>query len=75
LAMPEAACHAVYQAAGAYADSVANFADSPLSRDGIFADNTPLQLAAQTPALTGDVATGYRGGVVIGIKGRDGAPT
>jgi hypothetical protein len=32
-----------------------------------------LQLAAQTPALTGDVATGYRGGVVIGVKGSDSA--
>lgn len=75
LAMPEPACHAVYQGAGAYAESIANFADSPLARDGIFADNTPLQLAAQTPALTGDVVSGYRGSVVIGINGRDGAPT
>jgi protocatechuate 3,4-dioxygenase beta subunit len=75
LAMPEAVCHAVYGGSGVYAESVANFADSPLSRDGIFADNTPLQLAAQTPALTGDVASGYRGSVVIGVKGRDGAPT
>jgi hypothetical protein len=55
---------------------------SPVDRGGtlaftrsFFADNTPLQLAAQTPALTGDVASGYRGSVVIGVKGRDGAPT
>lgn len=69
LAMPEALCSAVYQGLSAYQESIANFADSPLGRDGIFADNTPLQLAAQTPALTGDVAGGYRGRVVIGLKG------
>jgi protocatechuate 3,4-dioxygenase beta subunit len=69
LAMPESLCSAVYEALPAYRESIANYADSPLSRDGIFADNTPRQLAAQTPELTGDGASGYRGRVVIGIKG------
>ena len=69
LAMPEAACEAVYQGSPDYGDSLSHFARSPLARDGIFADNTAKQLAAQTPALTGTVAGGYRGGVVIGIKG------
>lgn len=69
LAMPEAVCQAVYDGAAAYKESVAHFARSPLSQDGIFANNTPNQLAAQTPALTGDVAGGYRGGVVIALKG------
>jgi hypothetical protein len=72
--MPEDVCRAVYDGAAAYKESIAHFARSPLARDGIFADNTPKQLAAQTPALRGDVASGYRGGVVIGLKGRDGAP-
>lgn len=69
LAMPEAMCGPLYEASPAYRESVENYAHSPLSRDGIFADNTPRQLAAQTPALTGDPATGYRGRVVIGLNG------
>jgi protocatechuate 3,4-dioxygenase beta subunit len=68
LAMPEAACHAVYQSSGPYVESIGNFARSPLSRDGIFADNSPGQLAAQTPSLEGDPAEGYRGEVLIGLK-------
>ena len=69
LAMPEALCGEVYAAAPAYRDSVPNFARSPLARDGIFANNTPKQLAAQTPELSPDGAGGYRGSVVIGFKG------
>ncbi|HET6322856.1 MAG TPA: hypothetical protein VFF87_12450 [Hyphomicrobium sp.] len=69
LAMPEALCGEVYAAAPAYRESVSNFAGSPLARDGIFADNTPKQLAAQTPELSPDGSGGYRGTVVIGLKG------
>lgn len=54
---------------------------SPVDRGGtlaftrsFFADNTPLQLAAQTPALEAG-GVGYRGQVVIGVERRDGAPT
>lgn len=68
LAMPEALCAATYKAHAAYGDSIANFTDSPLGRDGIFANNTPRQLAAQTPNLTGSPGAGYRGQVVIGLK-------
>lgn len=67
LAMPEATCHAVYAASPAYAASVPAFAGIPLARDGIFANNTPAQLAAQTPELAGSPAEGYRGSVVIGL--------
>lgn len=69
LAMPDQICQAVYQAAGAYEPSIANFADTPLSRDGIFGNNSPRQLAAQTPDIEGDIAGGYRGGAVIGLQG------
>lgn len=75
IAMPEDVCHAVYQGGADYRESITHFARSPLARDGIFANNTPKQLAAQTPSLTGDVVGGYRGGVVIGIKGEEVAPT
>jgi protocatechuate 3,4-dioxygenase beta subunit len=68
LAMPEALCRQVYAASPAYQDSGANFEHSPLPRDGIFADNTPRQLAAQTPSLAGDPSGGYRGRVLIGLK-------
>jgi len=72
LAIPEHVCRSVYGAVAAYGPSIANFADSPLDRDGIFANNTPLQLAAQTPAVTGDVASGFRGTVRIGLAGHGG---
>jgi protocatechuate 3,4-dioxygenase beta subunit len=68
LAMPETVCRAVYQGSAPYVESIGNFSRSPLSRDGIFADNTPGQLAAQTPSLAGDPSGGYRGEVVIGLK-------
>ena len=68
LAMPEAVCEAVYKGAADYGDSLAHFARSPLSRDGIFADNAQKQLAAQTPTLAATVTGGYHGGAVIGIK-------
>ncbi len=74
LAMPEPLCAAAYSALPVYAPSVANFADSPLARDGIFANNTPRQLAAQTPELSGDASAGYRGRVVIGLKGAASRP-
>lgn len=68
LAMPQAACEATYKSAKEYEASIANFARSPLERDGIFANNTEKQLAAQTPTLTGSPASGYAGQVTIGIK-------
>jgi protocatechuate 3,4-dioxygenase beta subunit len=68
LAMPEPVCQAVYQGASEYGESLAHFGRSTIARDGIFANNTPKQIAAQTPALTGTIAGGFRGGVVIGIK-------
>jgi protocatechuate 3,4-dioxygenase beta subunit len=68
LAMPADACRAAYDSVAAYRASVAPFARSPLQRDGIFADNTPKQLAAQTPELAGDPSSGYRGTVTIGLK-------
>ena len=68
LAMPEPVCQAVYQGAPEYGESLAHFARSTIARDGIFANNTPKQIAAQTPTLTGTIAGGYRGGIVVGIK-------
>jgi protocatechuate 3,4-dioxygenase beta subunit len=68
LAIPADACRAIYESDANYRTSLANFADSPLERDGIFADNTASQLAAQTLAMSGSAASGYSGDVTIGLK-------
>lgn len=68
LAIPPGVCQQTYASDPRYRGSLENFAASPLDKDMIFADNTPKQLAAQTLALSGDPASGYRGAVTIGIK-------
>ena len=68
LAMPEAACREIYRNDTQYPGSLAGFSASPLKRDGIFADNTKGQLAAQTLSISGTPAQGYRGEVAIGLK-------
>ncbi|HMB77181.1 MAG TPA: hypothetical protein VKN76_12330 [Kiloniellaceae bacterium] len=68
LAIPAAACDAVYRDNPDYLTSLTNLSKSPLDGDVIFADNTPKQLAAQTLAMTGEPETGYRGEVTIGLK-------
>lgn len=68
--LPADACKSVYEGSQAYAASVTNLARSrPLEQDGIFAGNTPEQVAAQTIAVTGDAASGWKGSVTVGIVG------
>lgn len=68
LAMTDAMCSDTYKTSAIYAASLKNYADTPpVTEDGIFADNTPAQLAAQTVTVTGDIAAGYLGHVTIGI--------
>jgi protocatechuate 3,4-dioxygenase beta subunit len=66
LAMPEAACSAVYATTG-YSGSATNFARTSISSDGIFGDNTTAQMAVMTPTTTGSVAGGYTSTTTIGI--------
>lgn len=68
LAIPEQACNDVYSRHAAYAASIANFARSPLDRDGIFRDNTPGQLKAQTPEMRKLDSGSYEATVTIGLK-------
>lgn len=68
LAIPGAVCQSVYESDANYRTSLSNFADSPLERDMIFADNTPNQLAAQTLTMKGSPDAGYDGEVTIGLK-------
>ena len=67
LAMPTAACTAVYADATTYPWSASNFARVSLSSDMVFGDNTSAQIAQQTPALTGSPSAGYTGTALIGI--------
>ena len=68
LAMPAAACTAVYSgAASTYTNGSTNLARISIANDNVFRDNTAAQIAQQTPALTGSVAAGYTGRVTIGI--------
>lgn len=69
LAVPAEACRAVYETDPAYRQSKSNFKNVSLRQDGIFRDNTPRQLAAQTLSMSRDSADGsYAGSVVIGLK-------
>lgn len=68
LAIPADVCKAVYDRAPAYKPSIAAFARSPLERDGIFMDNTPKELAAQTLSMTREADGSYRGSITIGLK-------
>lgn len=63
LALPEAECAAVYDAAG-YDGSTRNLSQVTLQSDGVFGeDGGALQLAT----VTGDVTSGYRASLVVGV--------
>jgi protocatechuate 3,4-dioxygenase beta subunit len=67
LAMPTAACSAVYSGSTIYSSSVANYSRVSTANDNVFGDNTAAQIAQQTPTLTGSIAEGYVGTAVIGL--------
>ena len=67
LAMPSAACSAVYADAATYPSSAAKFARISLSSDGIFGDNTAAQVAQQTPVFSGNVTAGYNATALIDV--------
>jgi protocatechuate 3,4-dioxygenase beta subunit len=62
LALPEAACKAVYATSG-YSASLANLARISLSSDNIFSDSVDRQMAT----VVGDVASGYTVRLTVGI--------
>ena len=66
-ALPEAACAAIYGSDATYAASRAALAGVSLRSDGIFAGNTPEQVASQTLAITGDPIAGYKATVTVGL--------
>jgi protocatechuate 3,4-dioxygenase beta subunit len=60
-------CKVQYESDAAYSSSQAAFGSLSLASDGIFANNTPEQLAAQTLNITGDSAAGYKAMVTVGL--------
>lgn len=67
LAMPVAACNAVYADTTIYPSSANNLASISLSSDNVFGDNSSAQIAQQTPTLSGGPSSGYTGTAVIGL--------
>ncbi|MBX3594731.1 intradiol ring-cleavage dioxygenase [Sphingomonas sp.] len=68
LAMPAAACSAVYSGASAtYSTSTSNFSRVTIASDGVFGDNSSAQIAQQTPTMTGSVSAGYTAVATIGL--------
>ncbi len=68
LAVPADVCRAAYSKNTTYVSSIGNFENTELDRDGIFADNTPKQLAAQTIKASGAADSGYLGEVIVGLE-------
>ena len=66
-ALPGDVAKSLYADNADYASSVSNLAATSLEGDMVFADNTPEQIAAQTPKITGDNASGFKGSVTVGI--------
>ncbi len=64
IALPEAACRAVYGTPG-YRASAGHFDGQTLSRDGVFRDGAPLQLAQ----VSGNLREGYTATLQVGIAG------
>lgn len=64
LALPAAACNAVYGSASGYGTSVSNFAAISLASDNVFRDDGA---ASQLASVSGDVTNGYAATLTVGI--------
>jgi len=69
LVLPRDACGAVYGEARGYDSSLHAYARISLEKDGIFSDNSPAEIAAQTVAMKGNPGQGYAGRVTVGMLG------
>lgn len=63
VALPQATCDLVYATTG-YEQSVTNLSKVSLATDGVFSDD---QGASQTPAVTGDVTSGFVVALPVGV--------
>ena len=66
-ALPGDIAKTFYASNPAYSASVSNLAGISIAKDNVFADNTPEQIAAQTPKITGDAESGFKGAVTVGV--------
>lgn len=66
-ALPEGQCRAVYAADRRYGDSLANLERWPASRDFVFSDAKPDELALESIALEGDAVSGFRGTARVSV--------
>ncbi|MGQ7295689.1 intradiol ring-cleavage dioxygenase [Quadrisphaera sp. KR29] len=71
VALPQDVCEAVYATSG-YEQSVTNLAQVSLATDNVFSDD---QGASQTPAVTGDAASGYVVNLRVGVDATTQAAT
>ena len=63
LALPAAACDAVFQTAG-YSQSITNLSQITLASDNVFSDGTSPQL----PSIVGSPTAGYVASLNVGIS-------
>ena len=64
IALPQAACEAVYADTSTYPSSAANLARTSLTRDMVFGDDGGIH---QLATVTGDAAGGYVANLTIGV--------
>lgn len=67
IALPRDVCSTVYSGATGYSASVTNLSGVTLANDNVFGDNSTSQMAQMTAAVSGSVAAGYTGSVVVGV--------
>jgi protocatechuate 3,4-dioxygenase beta subunit len=68
LTAPREVCSRVYEAAAGYTRSAAEFKDRLPADDMVFAASSPVELALQTLAVTGDMSAGFTGRATLGIR-------
>lgn len=67
LALPRDVCTTVYANATGYGTSATSLSGVSIASDGVFGDNTTAQIAQMTAAVTGSVAAGYNGTILVGV--------
>lgn len=67
IALPQDVCAALYAADPLYAGSTENLDRLTLQSDNVFGDNSEVELAQQTPEISGDAASGYLAKLTIPV--------
>jgi protocatechuate 3,4-dioxygenase beta subunit len=67
MALPRDISSTVYSSATGYSQSVSNLSGITIANDNVFSDNSAAQMAQMTPTLSGSVAAGYMGAILVGV--------